>query len=163
MGLNYPAGPEIDRLAWHGDPNAFDFPIPKVDGLDVSYSGFKTAFINYIHKNQSKNPNFIKENLNDLCASIQKILVKIIMNKIILAREKYNLNQVVIGGGVAANSEIRKVLDEKARQDQWRVFLPPLQYTTDNAAMIGIVGYLKLLHKKLGTKNQSVSARLPLS
>ena len=163
MGLNYPAGPEIDRLARYGDPNAFDFPIPKVDGLDVSYSGLKTAFINFIHKNQSKNPNFIKENLNDLCASIQKTLVKIIMIKIILAREKYDLNQVVIGGGVAANSKIREVLYEKARQDQWKVFLPPLQYTTDNAAMIGIVGYLKLLHKKWGTMNQSVSARLPLS
>ncbi len=163
MGLNYPAGPEIDRLARYGDPNAFDFPIPKVDSLDVSYSGLKTAFINLIHKNQSKNPNFIKENLNDLCASIQKTLVKIIINKIILAREKYNLNQVVIGGGVAANSKIREVLHEKARQDQWRVFLPPLQYTTDNAAMIGIVGYLKLLHQKWGTMNQSVSARLPLS
>ena len=163
MGLNYPAGPEIDKLARYGDPNAFDFPIPKVDGLDVSYSGLKTAFINLIHKNQSKNPNFINENLNDLCASIQKTLVKIIMNKIILAREKHNLNQVVIGGGVAANSEIRKVLYEKARKDQWKVFLPPLQYTTDNAAMIGMVGYLKLLQKKWGTMNQSVSARLPLS
>jgi N6-L-threonylcarbamoyladenine synthase len=163
MGLNYPAGPEIDRLAKEGKPNAFDFPIPKVDGLDVSYSGLKTAFINLIHKNCMKNPSFIKENLNDLCASIQKTLVTVIMKKIIIAKEKYDLNSVVIGGGVAANSEIRKVLGQKAEQDQWKVFLPPFQYTTDNAAMIGIVGYHKLLNHQLGSMNQSVSARLSLS
>lgn len=163
MGLNYPAGPEIDQLAREGDPDEFDFPIPKVEGLDVSYSGLKTAFINLIHKNQSKNPNFIDENLNDLCASIQKSLVTVIMNKISLAKEKYNLKRVVIGGGVAANSEVRRILDEKAKQEQWEVFLPPFQYTTDNAAMIGIVGYLKLMLKKWGTMNQSVNARLSIS
>lgn len=163
MGLNYPAGPEIDQLAREGDPDKFDFPIPKVEGLDVSYSGLKTAFINLIHKNQSKNPNFIDENLNDLCASIQKSLVTVIMNKISLAKEKYNLKRVVIGGGVAANSEVRRILDEKAKQEQWEVFLPPFQYTTDNAAMIGIVGYLKLMVKKWGTMNQSVNARLSIS
>ena len=162
MGLNYPAGPEIDRLAKEGDPNAFDFPIPKVDGLDVSYSGLKTAFINLVNKNSMKNPNFIEENLNDLCASIQKTLVTVIINKIILAKEKYKLNRVVIGGGVAANSKIRSVLTDKANLDHWEVFLPPFQYTTDNAAMIGIVGYHKLLSQQLGTMDQSVSARLSL-
>lgn len=162
MGLNYPAGPEIDRLAKEGDPNAFDFPIPKVDGLDVSYSGLKTAFINLVNKNSMKNPNFIEENLNDLCASIQKTLVTVIINKIILAKEKYKLNRVVIGGGVAANSKIRSVLTEKANLDHWEVFLPPFHYTTDNAAMIGIVGYHKLLSQQLGTMDQSVSARLSL-
>jgi len=162
MGLNYPAGPEIDRLAKEGDPNAFDFPIPKVDGLDVSYSGLKTAFINLVNKTSMKNPNFIEENLNDLCASIQKTLVTVIINKIILAKEKYKLNRVVIGGGVAANSKIRSVLTEKANLDHWEVFLPPFQYTTDNAAMIGIVGYHKLLSQQLGTMDQSVSARLSL-
>jgi N6-L-threonylcarbamoyladenine synthase len=162
MGLKYPAGPEIDRLAKKGDPNAFDFPIPKVDGLDVSYSGLKTAFINLLNKNRMKNPNFIKENLNDLCASIQKTLVTVIIKKIILAKEKYDLNRVVIGGGVAANSEIRNVLSDKAKHDHWEVFLPPFQYTTDNAAMIGIVGYHKMLTQQLGSMNQPVSARLQL-
>ena len=109
-----------------------------------------------------KNPNFIEENLNDLCASIQKTLVTVIINKIILAKEKYKLNRVVIGGGVAANSKIRSVLTEKANLDHWEVFLPPFQYTTDNAAMIGIVGYHKLLSQQLGTMDQSVSARLSL-
>ena len=162
MGLNYPAGAEIDRLAKDGNHEAFEFPIPKVDGLDVSYSGLKTAFINLVNKKSVKNPNFINDNLNDLSASIQKTLVKVIINKIIIAKEKYNLNRVVIGGGVAANSEIRKVLREKAKLDQWDVFLPPFQYTTDNAAMIGIVGYHKLLNQQLGTMIQSVSARLSL-
>ena len=162
MGLNYPAGAEIDRLAKDGNHQAFEFPIPKVDGLDVSYSGLKTAFINLVNKKSVKNPNFINDNLNDLSASIQKTLVTVIMNKIIIAKEKYNLDRVVIGGGVAANSEIRKVLGEKTKMDQWEVFLPPFQYTTDNAAMIGIVGYHKLLNQQLGTISQSVSARLSL-
>ncbi len=162
MGLNYPAGPEIDRLAKKGKSDAFQFPIPKVEGLDVSFSGLKTAFINLVNKNKKINPNFIQENLNDLCASIQKTLVTVIINKIILAKEKYNLNRVVIGGGVAANSEIRKVLGGKVIQDKWEVFLPPFQYTTDNAAMIGIVGYQKLLSQQWGTMNQTVSARLSL-
>lgn len=162
MGLNYPAGPEIDRLAKKGKSDAFQFPIPKVEGLDVSFSGLKTAFINLVHKNKNINPNFIQENLNDLCASIQKTFVVVIINKIILAMGKYNLNRVVIGGGVAANSKIRQVLEEKAIHDKWEVFLPPFQYTTDNAAMIGIVGYKKLLSQQWGTMNQSVSARLSL-
>ena len=162
MGLNYPAGPEIDRLAKKGKSDAFKFPIPKVEGLDVSFSGLKTAFINLVNKNKNINPNFIQENLNDLCASIQKTFVVVIINKIILAKEKYNLNRIVIGGGVAANSEIRQVLGEKVIHDKWEVFLPPFQYTTDNAAMIGIVGYQRLLSQQWGTMNQNVSARLSL-
>ncbi len=162
MGLNYPAGPEIDRLAQDGNPNAFSFPIPKVDDLDVSYSGLKTAFINLINNNSRKNHYFIEENLKDLCASIQKTLVTVILEKITKAQEKYKLKRVVVGGGVAANSEIRKVLHLKAQEENWEVFLPPFQYTTDNAAMIGIVGYQKLLNHRLGDMNQSVSAKLPL-
>ena len=149
-------------MAKKGKSDAFEFPLPKVEGLEVSFSGLKTAFINLVHKNKNMNPNFIQENLNDLCASIQKTFVTVIVNKIILAKEKYNLNRVVIGGGVAANSEIREVLGEKVIQDKWEVFLPPFQYTTDNAAMIGIVGYQKLLSQQWGTMNQTVSARLSL-
>ena len=161
MGLKYPSGPEIDRLAKKGNPDAFAFPVPKVDGLDLSYSGLKTAFINLVNKNINKNPNFIDENLNDLCASIQKTLVTVIMEKITKAKKKFNLSSVVIGGGVAANYEIRKILNQKAEENQWKIFLPPLQYTSDNAAMIGIVGYQKLLKQQLGKLNQSVNAKLP--
>ena len=160
MGLDYPAGPEIDKLARNGNPKAFEFPIPKVKNFDVSYSGVKTAFLNLISKNINKNPNFIKDNLNDLCASIQKILVEIIMNKIEKAKNSLKINRVVIGGGVAANSEIRRVLNDMSVSSDWEIFIPPFQYTTDNAAMIGITAYYKLKKNQLGEMNQSVNARL---
>ena len=160
MGLDYPAGPEIDKLARNGNPKAFEFPIPKVKNFDVSYSGVKTAFLNLISKNINKNPNFIKDNLNDLCASIQKTLVEIIMNKIEKAKNSLKINRVVIGGGVAANSEIRRVLDDMSVSSDWEIFIPPFQYTTDNAAMIGIAAYYKLKKNQLGEINQSVNARL---
>ena len=160
MGLDYPAGPEIDKLARNGNPDAFKFPIPKVKHFDVSYSGVKTAFLNLISKNINKDPNFIKDNLNDLCASIQKTLVEIIMNKIEKAKNSLKINRVVIGGGVAANSEIRRLLDDMSVSSDWEIFIPPFQYTTDNAAMIGIAAYYKLKKNQLGEINQSVNARL---
>ena len=160
MGLDYPAGPEIDKLARNGNPDAFKFPIPKVKHFDVSYSGVKTAFLNLISKNINKNPNFIKDNLNDLCASIQKTLVEIIMNKIEKAKISLKINRVVIGGGVAANSEIRRVLNDMSVSSDWEIFIPSLEYTTDNAAMIGIAAYYKLKKNQLGEMNQSVNARL---
>lgn len=160
MGLDYPAGPEIDKLAINGNPEAFKFPIPKVKDFDVSYSGIKTAFLNLISKNINKNRNFIKDNLNDLCASIQKILVEIIMNKIEKASNSLKINRVVIGGGVAANSEIRRVLNDMSISSDWEIFIPPIEYTTDNAAMIGIVAYYKLKKNELGEMYQSVDPRL---
>ena len=160
MGLDYPAGPEIDKLAINGNPEAFKFPIPKVKDFDVSYSGVKTAFLNLISKNINKNRNFIKDNLNDLCASIQKTLVEIIMNKIEKATNSLKINRVVIGGGVAANSEIRRVLNDMSISSDWEIFIPPIEYTTDNAAMIGIVAYYKLKKNELGEMYQSVDPRL---
>ena len=160
MGLDYPAGPEIDKLARNGNPDAFKFPIPKVKHFDVSYSGVKTAFLNLISKNINKNPTFIKDNLNDLCASIQKTLVEIIMNKIEKAKNSLKINRVVIGGGVAANSEIRSILNDMSVSSDWEVFIPSIEYTTDNAAMIGIAAYYKLKKNQLGEMNQSVNARL---
>ena len=160
MGLDYPAGPEIDKLARNGNPKAFEFPIPKVKNFDVSYSGVKTAFLNLISKNINKNSKFIEDNLNDLCASIQKILVEIIINKIEKAKNSLKINRVVIGGGVAANSEIRGVLNDMSVSSDWEIFIPPFQYTTDNAAMIGITAYYKLKKNQLGEMNQSVNARL---
>ena len=160
MGLDYPAGPEIDKLAINGNPEAFKFPIPKVKDFDVSYSGVKTAFLNLISKNINKNRNFIEDNLNDLCASIQKTLVEIIMDKIEKASNSLKINRVVIGGGVAANSEIRRVLNDMSISSDWEIFIPPIEYTTDNAAMIGIVAYYKLKKNELGEMYQSVDPRL---
>ena len=160
LGLNYPAGKEIDDLAKNGDSDKFKFPIPKVPDLDVSYSGVKTAFLNFINNNLSKNKNFIKQNLSDISASIQKNLIKIIMNKIEIASEKLGIDRIVIGGGVSANSEIKKELELRKKTKNWKVYIPPIEYTMDNAAMIGIVGYYKLLNKDYSNLNQVSDPRL---
>jgi len=160
MGLNYPSGPEIDKLAQQGNPQKFEFPIPKVEGYDVSYSGVKTAFTNFISNQKQKDSNFVTNNLEDLCASLQYTLVQIILGKIERVAEAYNLNQIVIGGGVAANSELRKQLMSRQKSHEWTVYLPPLKYTTDNAAMIGIAAYYKLLNKEYGTFSDASESRL---
>lgn len=160
MGLAYPSGPQIDKLAQAGDPHRFAFPIPNLKGYNVSYSGLKTAFTNFIHQQSSKNERFIEENLNDLCASLQYTLVQIILTKIEEVAEAYPLNQIVIGGGVAANSELRNQLLKKEQSKKWQVFLPPLKYTTDNAAMIGIAAYFKLQDKQIGSLTDASLSRL---
>jgi N6-L-threonylcarbamoyladenine synthase len=160
MGLNYPSGPEIDKLAQKGNPQKFEFPIPKVEGYDVSYSGVKTAFTNFISNQKQKDSNFVTKNLEDLCASLQYTLVQIILKKIEPVAKAYSLNQVVIGGGVAANSELRKQLMSRQKSHEWAVYLPPLKYTTDNAAMIGIAAYYKFLNKEYGTFSDASESRL---
>ncbi len=160
MGLNYPSGPEIDKLAQKGDPHKFEFPIPKVEGYDVSYSGVKTAFTNFISNQKQKDSNFVTNNLEDLCASLQYTLVQIILKKIEQVAKAFSLNQVVIGGGVAANSELRKQLMSRQKSHEWAVYLPPLKYTTDNAAMIGIAAYYKFLNKEYGTFSDASESRL---
>ena len=160
LGLGYPAGPIIDKLAKNGNPKAFSFPIPKVPELNVSYSGFKTNVINFIHKNMQKNAGFIDANLNDLCASIQHTLIEIIFQKIEKAVEIHQVPKVVLGGGVSANSGLRHKLETTAIEKNWKVFIPPFAYTTDNAAMIGITGYLKYLKEDFGSLNESATARL---
>ena len=160
LGLGYPAGPTIDKLAKTGNPKAFSFPIPKVPGLNLSYSGFKTNVINFIHKNMQKDADFIESNRNDLCASIKYTLIEIIFQKIEKAIEQHQVSKVVLGGGVSANSGLRSKLEATAVQKGWEVFLPPFAYTTDNAAMIGIVGYLKYQKEHFGSLKESASARL---
>ena len=149
MGLDYPAGPEIDKLSKMGDEHKFNFPLPMVKGGNVSYSGTKTAFINFLNNNMIKNKNFINENLHDICASIQKNLIDNLLNKVNFLAKENSLNSIVFGGGVSANSYLRKRLDYESRKNNWKIFIPELQYTTDNAAMIGIVGYLKYSTSKL--------------
>jgi N6-L-threonylcarbamoyladenine synthase len=160
LGLGYPAGPIIDQKAKSGNSKAFEFPIPKILNLNLSFSGFKTAVINFIHKNTQKDKDFIKNNLNDLCASIQYTLIEIIFQKIEKAVDLHKLTQVVLGGGVSANSGLRLKLEKTALEKGWDLYLPPLAYTTDNAAMIGIIGYLKYLKKDFGNIKESASARL---
>ena len=160
MGLSYPSGPAVDRLAKNGRPNWFQFPIPKVPGYDVSYSGLKTAFINFLHKNTQKQPNFIANNLEDLCASLQFTLIEVILKKIEQVVADTKIKNEVIGGGVSANSEIRRVLELKKNTSDWEVFIPPFEYTTDNAAMIAIVGALKFQQQQFGTLDAVADPRL---
>lgn len=143
LGLDYPSGPIIDKLAKEGNPDKFKFSKPKVDGFNFSFSGLKTSILYFIQKEVKENPNFIEENLNDLCASIQKTIVDILMEKIIAASDKTGINQIAIAGGVSANSEIRNRLNELAKSGNYKTFVPKFEYTTDNAAMIAMVGQLK--------------------
>ncbi|WKW45717.1 tRNA (adenosine(37)-N6)-threonylcarbamoyltransferase complex transferase subunit TsaD [Myroides sp. JBRI-B21084] len=143
LGFPYPGGPLIDKHAQNGNPKAFTFTKPKVEGLHFSFSGLKTQILYFIQKEVQKNPDFVKENINDICASVQNIIIKILMDKIKLAVEQTGITQIAIGGGVSANSGIRKALKETETKYGWKTFIPKFEYTTDNAAMIGIVGYHK--------------------
>lgn len=143
IGLDYPAGPEIDALAKEGDELKYEFPLPKVKNGNISYSGTKTAFINFLHKNKLKNKNFIDENLNDICASIQKNLIDNLLNKVESLSNENNLKTIVFGGGVSANSYLKARMKNASKTNNWKVYIPKLEYSTDNAAMIGIVGHLK--------------------
>jgi len=160
IGLTYPCGPIIDNLSKHGNPKKFKFPIPNVDGINLSYSGMKTSFVNFIKKEKDNDSKFISKNLNDICSSIQFSLIKNITNKIELAVEKTKIKSVALGGGVSGNSYLRGFLFEKERKEKWKVFVPPMDYTTDNAAMIGLVGYLKFKKNYYSNLNHVVKSKM---
>ncbi len=159
LGLGYPAGPQLDKLAREGDPQRFKFPIPKAPGLNYSFSGFKTAVLYFLQKEEKSNPDFIRENLRDICASVQFTLVKILFKKLKLAVEQTGIKTVAIGGGVSANSAIREKL-LSMQEHGWNTFIPPFEYTTDNAAMIGIAGYFKLLDRQFSDLSITASPRI---
>ena len=160
LGLPYPGGPLIDKYAQLGNPKAFSFTKPKVPNLDFSFSGLKTQILYFIQKKVAENPSFIDENLNDICASIQNIIIEILMDKLKLAVASTGINSIAIGGGVSANSGIRKTLKEAEAKYGWKTFVPKFEYTTDNAAMIGIVGYQKYLSEHFETQNVISKARI---
>tara|TARA_B100000886_G_scaffold99984_1_gene66374 strand:- start:4348 stop:5367 length:1020 start_codon:yes stop_codon:yes gene_type:complete len=160
LGLGYPAGPLIDKIAKKGDENKFIFPLPKVEGGDISYSGTKTAFINFLHKNQTKNIEFINQNINHICASIQKNLIDNLMNKVHLLSVKNGLDTIVFGGGVSANSYLKSRLEKFSNDNNLKIFIPEIQFCTDNAAMIGIVGYLKFKDSLESNLKSTPSPRL---
>lgn len=143
LGLPYPGGPLIDKYAQSGNPKAFKFTKPKVDGLDFSFSGLKTAILYFYQKEVAADPDFVEKHRDDICASIQYTIINILMDKIKKAVKQTGIRQVAIGGGVSANSGIRKALKDAEAKYGWKTFVPKFEYTTDNAAMIGIVGYLK--------------------
>ncbi len=158
LGLPYPGGPLVDKYAQLGNPKAFAFTKPKVPGLDFSFSGLKTAILYFIQKKKLENPNFIDENLNDICASIQHTIIEILMDKLKLAVKETGITQIAIGGGVSANSGIRTTLTENIYG--WKTYIPKFEYTTDNAAMIGIVGYQKFLYQQFETSSVVSKARI---
>ncbi|MCF6180764.1 tRNA (adenosine(37)-N6)-threonylcarbamoyltransferase complex transferase subunit TsaD [Lutibacter sp.] len=163
LGLPYPGGPLIDKHAKLGNPNAFKFTKPKVANLNFSFSGLKTGILYFIQKKVKENPNFIKENLNDICASIQKTIVEILFDKLKLAVKQTGINQIAIAGGVSANSEIRNDLKATEEKFGWTTYIPKFEFTTDNAAMIAIVGYLKFLDNNYAEIKTIATARLKVN
>ncbi|WP_405292717.1 tRNA (adenosine(37)-N6)-threonylcarbamoyltransferase complex transferase subunit TsaD [Algibacter sp. Ld11] len=162
LGLGYPAGPEIDKRAKLGNPKAYKFTKPKVDGLNFSFSGFKTAVLYFIQREVKANPNFIEENLNDICASIQYTIIGILIDKLKLATKETGIKHIAIGGGVSANSGIRQALKDGEQKFGWTTYVPKFEFTTDNAAMIAIVGYLKFLEEDFAEQDVVASARLKI-
>jgi N6-L-threonylcarbamoyladenine synthase len=160
LNLSYPGGPLIDKHAKKGNPNAYTFTKPRVGPLDFSFSGLKTAFLYFIQKEEKTNPNFIQENLHDICASLQHTIVTILMDKLKNAVKETGIKQVAIAGGVSANSEIRKRLKETESKYNWITYIPKFEYTTDNAGMIAIAGYYKYLDKNYSNSSISANARL---
>lgn len=160
LGLPYPGGPLIDQFAKEGNPKAYPFTKPKVDGLNFSFSGLKTQILYFVQKNVATNPNFIEENKADICASVQNVIIQILMDKLKIAVQETGINQIAIGGGVSANSGIRETLKNAETKYGWKTFIPKFEYTTDNAAMIGIVGYQKYLQNQFENASVVSKARI---
>lgn len=145
MGLPYPGGPVIDRLASEGDPDAFIFARPRIQGLNFSFSGLKTSFLYFLRDRLVEDPDFITKNINDLAASLQKTIIEILLGKLVRASKETGIREIGIAGGVSANAGLRQAAAREAGKRGWNLFLPEFRYTTDNAAMIGITGYYKYL------------------
>jgi N6-L-threonylcarbamoyladenine synthase len=160
LGLPYPGGPLVDKYAQEGNPKAFPFTKPRVPGLNFSFSGLKTQILYFIQKSVLENPNFIEENKADVCASVQYTIVTILMDKLKLAVEETGIKRIAIGGGVSANSGIRKTLKEAEIKYGWTTYIPKFEYTTDNAAMIGIVGYYNYIENNFSNASVVSKARI---
>ena len=160
MGLPYPGGPVIDKLAKEGNPKRFKFAKPSVDGFNYSFSGLKTSFLYFLRDEMRENPNFIGENKADLCASLQSTIIEILLNKLVRAARHYDIRDIAIAGGVSANSGLRNGVVEEGRRRGWRTFVPEFRFTTDNAAMIAVAGYYHYLHGDFSSLDVSPVARI---
>ncbi|MCH9661280.1 MAG: tRNA (adenosine(37)-N6)-threonylcarbamoyltransferase complex transferase subunit TsaD [Bacteroidetes bacterium] len=160
LGLPYPGGPLVDKYAQQGNPKAFTFPKPKVAPLDFSFSGLKTAVLYFVERETAKNPNFVAENLADICASLQYTIVDYLMDKLKNAVSQTGIKEIAIGGGVSANSGIRRALVDAETKYGWKTHIPKFEYCTDNAAMIAMVGELKYKEKLFATSDVIASARM---
>lgn len=160
MGLPYPGGPLIDKLAKEGNPKAFKFNKPSIPGYNYSFSGLKTSFLYYLRDAMALNPNFIEENKADLCASIQATIVDVLMDKLIRLAKEYKVSEIAVAGGVSANSGLRQRLIDEGVKRGWNVYIPDFRYTTDNAAMIAIAGYYNYLQGNRASLDVAPLARM---
>ncbi len=159
LGLPYPGGPLIDNHAKAGQAKKYKFPEPKIDGLNFSFSGLKTAFLYFIRDEKNKNENFVEENLADICASIQSRIVSILLNKLKKASHETGIKEICIAGGVSANSGLREAFEILGKAEGWNTYIPKFEYCTDNAAMIGITSYYKYLDTQFEDLSVVPSAR----
>lgn len=160
LGLSYPGGPHVDRLSMEGDPDRFTFNKPRLEGFDYSFSGLKTSFLYFLRDRMKEDPGFIDRHRNDLAASLQKTIVSILINKLIRASKKTGIRQIALAGGVSANSGLRNAILEESEKQGWEVHIPPIRFTTDNAAMIAITGYYRYLAKEFAADDISPMARM---
>ncbi len=160
MGLPYPGGPVIDKLAAQGDPSRFRFAKPSVEGFDYSFSGLKTSFLYFLRDRVKEDPDFIENNKADLCASLQKTIIDILLNKLVKAAKEYRIRDIAIAGGVSANSGLRNAITAEGEKRHWHTFLPPLKFTTDNAAMIAVAGYFRYREGLLSDLSVTPEARI---
>lgn len=162
MGLGYPGGPVVDRLAKLGDQERFTFSKPRIDGYDYSFSGLKTSFLYFLRDELKHDADFIEKNRNDLCASLQKTIVDILMNKLYHAAKDLRIKEVAVAGGVSANSALRNAFEDYSRRYGWKIHIPKFAYTTDNAAMVAITGYHKYLDKQFCSPDVVPYARVSI-
>ena len=160
MGLPYPGGPVIDRLAHEGDPTRFRFAKPSVDNFDYSFSGLKTSFLYFLRDQMQENDQFIEQNKADLCASLQKTIIDILLKKLIKASKSLGIKEIAIAGGVSANSGLREAIEAEGKRRGWNTYLPPLKFTTDNAAMIAVAGHYHYLNGEQSDLDVAPVARL---
>lgn len=160
MGLGYPGGPVVDRLAKEGDPAKFKLNKPHVSGYDYSFSGLKTSFLYLLRDELKKDPDFVDKNKEDLCASLQKTIIDVLMEQLRRAAKDFKINEVAVAGGVSANSGLRAAFEDHAKRYGWKIHIPPFGYTTDNAAMIAITGYYKYLDKEFCTMDAAPYSRV---
>jgi len=161
LGLPYPGGPLIDKIAQEGNPDKYLFPMGEMPGLDFSFSGIKTAILYFLQKQVKVYPHFIAENKADICASVQKTLIEILLRKVKKAMREKNCNSIAIAGGVSANSGLRKSLQELGKKNQWEVYIPAFSYCTDNAGMIAMAGHFKFKAGEFCGQDVSPLARYP--
>ncbi|HHX32591.1 MAG TPA: tRNA (adenosine(37)-N6)-threonylcarbamoyltransferase complex transferase subunit TsaD [Bacteroidales bacterium] len=162
MGLGYPGGPVVDRLAKMGNPNKFNFNKPRIDGYDYSFSGLKTSFLYFLRDELKNDSDFIENNKNDLCASLQKTIIEVLMDKLYKASEDLKIKEIAVAGGVSANSALRSAFEEYSQKYGWKIHIPKFAYTTDNAAMVAISGYYKYLDKEFTTPDIAPFARVSI-